>query len=98
VLTLIYWLVEIRGWQRWAMPFVVFGVNALALYFLSSLVARAFDLIHVGSGTVHEWLFTRVFAPWATPVNASLAYAVAYVLVWWGVMALLYRRRLFIRV
>jgi predicted acyltransferase len=39
-----------------------------------------------------------VFAPWASPVNASLAYACGYVLVWWGLMWLLYRRRIVLRV
>jgi predicted acyltransferase len=39
-----------------------------------------------------------LFAPWASPVNASLAWAITYLLVWLGVMGLLYRRRIFIRV
>ena len=36
-----YWAVEVCGWRGWATPFVVFGVNALALYFLSSLASVA---------------------------------------------------------
>src|SRR6266446_3759658 len=28
-----YWLVEVRGWRRWAIPFAVLGVNALVLFF-----------------------------------------------------------------
>ena len=39
-----------------------------------------------------------LFAPWATPTNASLLFALAYVLVWLAVMGALYRRRIFIRV
>jgi len=86
-----YAAIEIRGWRRWATPFVVLGVNALALFFLSTLVAHVLTLIHVGDGHLQKWIFERAFAPWAAPVNASLAYAVAYVLVWWGGMWLLYR-------
>src|SRR5262249_44496769 len=41
-----YWAIEIRGWRRWTMPFVVLGVNALVLYFLSPLMARALTLVH----------------------------------------------------
>jgi predicted acyltransferase len=94
-----YWLIEIQGSRRWAVPFVVFGVNALGLYFLSSLVARLLVLIRVPDGrSVQTWLFDHVFAPWATPANASLAYALVYVLVWWAIMWMLYRRGIRLRV
>jgi predicted acyltransferase len=76
-----YWAIEIRGWRRWATPFVVLGVNALALFFLSTLAA----VVLIRSGA-HKVVYQSLFAPWAAPVNASLAFAVAYLLVWWGVM------------
>ena len=86
-----YWTIEIRGWRRWATPFVVLGVNALVLYFLSTLTARALTLIHVGGATLQKAIFDRAFAPWAAPVNASLAYAIAYLVVWWLLLWGLYR-------
>jgi predicted acyltransferase len=86
-----YWAVEVCGWRRWATPFVVLGVNALALYFLSSLAAHAMTLARVGDRHLRQAVYESVFAPWAAPVNASLAYAVAYVVVWWIAMGLLYR-------
>lgn len=86
-----YWTLEIRRWQRWAMPFVVLGVNALPLFVLSTLVARLLTLIHVDGGTLQQAIFARGFAPWASPANASLAYAAAYVAAWWAVMWLVYR-------
>src|SRR5882724_279251 len=91
VLAACYWAIEIRGWRWWAAPFVVLGVNALALFFLSTLVARVLTLIHLRDGHLQKLIFERVFAPWASPINASLAYAVAYVIVWWGAMWLLHR-------
>ena len=92
-----YWLVEVRGYRGWARPFAVLGVNALALFFLSSLVARLLIVIKVrgdaGLIPVHAWLFNHLFAPWASPLNASLAYAVAYLALWLGVLWLLDRYR-----
>lgn len=88
-----YGVVEVQGARRWARPFVAFGVNALALYFLSSLAAQLLALTGL-----HAWLFARLFAPWAAPVNASLAFAVAYVLVWWAAMQALDRAGLRLRV
>jgi len=94
-LALCYWLVEVRGYRGWARPFAVLGVNALALFFLSSLVARLLIVIKVQDATgqtpLHAWLFEHLFAPWATPVDASLAYGVAYLALWLGVLWLLDR-------
>ena len=93
-----YAAIEIRGWRRWATPFVVLGVNALLLFFLSTLVARVLTLIRVGGITLQRSIFERAFAPWAEPVNASLAYAVVYLLAWGGVMWLFYRAGVRLRV
>jgi predicted acyltransferase len=95
-----YWVIEVRGRRRWAAPFVVLGVTALPLFFLSSLMARLLLLIRVGPQGVrlHAWLFDHLFAPWASPVNASLAFALAYVLLWWGLMCALQRTGLRLRV
>ena len=91
-----YWLAEVRGWRTWTWPFVILGVNALALFFLSSLVARLLIVVKVprasGYSPLQALLFDRLFAPWATPINASLAYAVAYLALWFAVMWALDRR------
>jgi hypothetical protein len=49
-------------------------------------------------GDLKTWLYEHFFATWLSPVNASLAYALAYVLLWLGLMTILYRRRIFIKV
>jgi predicted acyltransferase len=99
-LALCYWLIEVQGYRRWATPFVAFGVNALALYFLSSAVAQMLVTIRAGleNASLKSLLFNWLFAPWASPINASLAYACAYLLLWWGFMWVLYRQRIVVRV
>jgi len=92
-----YWLVEIRGHAAVARPFAVLGVNALALFFLSTATAHVLTLLRVGDGSLQRWLFQHAFASWASPYNASLAYALAYLLVWWGAMWLLDRAGLRLR-
>lgn len=93
-----YWAVDVCDWRRWATPFVILGVNALAVFFLSTLTALAMTGVRVEPLTLQQLVFERAFAPWASPANASLAYAVAYVLGWWAVMWLLYRLGLRVRV
>jgi predicted acyltransferase len=96
VLAACYWVVEVRGWRGWTRPFVVLGVNALALFFLSSLVARLLIVVKVdragGRAPIHAVIFDHLFAPWASPINASLAFAVAYLGLWLALMWYLDRR------
>jgi len=30
-----YWLVDVKGWCRWAQPFAIYGMNAIAVYVLA---------------------------------------------------------------
>ncbi len=88
-----HFIVEARGWRGWTGPFVVLGLTALPLFFLSSLMARCLYLLRVGPERVRlqAWLFGRLFAPWLPPLDASLAYALLYVLLWWVLMWALHR-------
>lgn len=102
-LAICYWLVDVRGYRRWSKPFVIFGLNSIAAFFLSSLLARIITLIQVPANgetvPLKTFVFDRAFAPYFTaPANASLAFAIGYVLLWLGLLALLYRRGVFIKV
>ena len=104
VLAATYWLVDVKGFRRWTWPFLVFGTNAIAAYWLSTLIAIVLDwLVVAGPETESRWCSrptcTRRSTPRGSrPLNASLAYAVCYVLLWLGLLSVLYRRRIFIRI
>jgi predicted acyltransferase len=102
LLAVCYWLVDVKGRRRWALPFVVFGTNALALYFLAELWANLISIITFNRAGVavplQTILYQSLFASWLAPKNTSLAYALGTVLFWLGVMSVLYRRRIFIKV
>ncbi|HYY96882.1 MAG TPA: heparan-alpha-glucosaminide N-acetyltransferase domain-containing protein [Pyrinomonadaceae bacterium] len=103
LLAVCYWLVDIKGYKRWSLPFLVFGTNALAVYFLSEffvLVASLIQFPRPGGESIDllGLVYEKLFASWASPVNASLMFAVSTVLLWLGVMSLFYRKRIFIKV
>jgi len=103
LLALCYWLIDIKGYKRWAWPFVVFGVNAIALFVGSGLMVKIMALIKVpaadgASISSQGWIFRNLFLSWLAPINASLGYAIAFILVWLFLMWLLYRKRIFIKV
>ena len=102
-LALCYWLIDVRGYRRWATPFVIYGMNPIVAYVLSTLVAKEMLLYRVARADgstldLQRYIFESVFLPLARPVDASLLYAVAYVLLWLGVAAFLYRQRALIKI
>ncbi len=103
LLAFCYWLVDIKGYKRWAKPFIIFGVNALALFVFSGLLGRLMSVIKLPRGdgssiALQPFIFQNLFASWASPVNASLFYAVTYIFFWLLMMWLLYRKNVFIKV
>ena len=92
-----YWLIDVLGWKRYARPFAIYGMNAIAVYVLSGVIARGLSLIRVGDESLRTLIYRNVFAPLASPVNASLLFALANVLLLYGVAYLMYRRNWFVR-
>jgi predicted acyltransferase len=96
------WLVDGRGWQRGVKPFVIFGANAIVMYMTSEFGSQALSAIRWTDGahrvTLKGWLYRNVFAGLASPYNASLMYAIAYVLVIYLLAWFMYRRRWFVRI
>jgi predicted acyltransferase len=102
-LALCYWLIDIKGYLTWTKPFVIFGVNALALFVGSGIMARLLTLIKVPRGdgsrpALKTVLHNAMFASWASPINASLLFAIAFILIWLFLMWLLYRKKIYIKV
>ncbi len=103
LLAICFWLVDIKGIRRWAKPFLIFGTNALAIYFLSELFSRVISIVTLtradGSAVdLQTFVYENMFASWTSPKRASLLFAICIVLLWLGVAAILYRKRIFIKV
>lgn len=103
VLACCYWLIDLKGYKRWAWPFVVFGVNALPLFVFSGIMARMLGAYRV-SGiegkpvALQKWIFDNIYLSIAQPIDASLLYAISFILLWLFLMWLLYRKSIYIKV
>jgi predicted acyltransferase len=98
-----YWLVDVQGWKWWTKPFIVYGLNAITVFFLSGIFARTLTLIkwtdELGKEiTLRGYLYDSFFVPYFSPINASLAWAVSFILLWLGLMWILYAKKIFIKV
>ncbi|WP_338873890.1 heparan-alpha-glucosaminide N-acetyltransferase domain-containing protein [Spirosoma sp. SC4-14] len=103
-LALCYWLIDVKHYRRGILPVVAFGVNAITVFFLSGLIPRMMNLIHVAGsdGTkvgLKEYLYRSFIAPlFSDPTNASLAGALTFVLIWFGILWWMYRKNVIIKV
>jgi predicted acyltransferase len=93
-----HWLVDVKGYRRAALPFVVFGVNPIAVYVLSMAGGALLDVVTLGGDNLRTIVLQSLFGGWAPPRAASFLFAVSYVLAWLGAMSVLYRKKVFIKI
>jgi predicted acyltransferase len=98
----VYWLADVRGYRAWTRPLVVYGVNAIFVFVASGLLAKTLLIVKLpaagGPVSLYRWLHETLFLTWASPVNASLAFALANVLLFYLVLLWLDRRGLHFKV
>lgn len=102
ILALCYWLIDIHQYNRFTKPFVVYGVNAITVFFLSGLIPRILGMIHVKDGngseiTLQSWLYSG-FSSHFSAINASLAWAITFVLFWLIILWVMYNKKIIIKV
>jgi len=86
-------LIDARGWPALGRRF---GVNAIAVYAGSAVMVYA--LAGLGwAGPIYEQGFAGWMAPRWGPYLPSLAYALAFVAVWWAVAWWMDRRRWYVK-
>ncbi len=87
------WVVDGMGFRRPVKPLVILGMNAIAVYMAAELLSSTLDVLDA-----HEWIYDHWFAPLASPMNASLLFAIAFLAVIYGFAYLLHWRGWFWRV
>ena len=97
-LALCYWWVDLRGERTVSRFFVIYGMNAIAVYVGSGALARTLSLTTIGGVPVKQVIYGALLASWLPPHLASLAYALAWVAGWFLVLAWMDRRQIHITV
>jgi heparan-alpha-glucosaminide N-acetyltransferase len=86
-----YYVVDLRGYKKWAFPLLVVGMNSIAMYVLVHVAERYIErslTIHLGRG-----MFESLGAPF-TPIllgGATLA-------IFWLILLWMYKNRVFVRI
>ena len=88
MLSLFYWIIDVRGLRRWAFFFVVIGMNSILIY----LAGQVIDFEHAT-----HYLFGGILGFFSKPVQA-IGGVFAFLAVKWLFLYFLYRKNAFLRV
>jgi predicted acyltransferase len=102
-LAICYWLIDMKGYKKWAYPFLVYGTNSILVFFLAHMVSKCMGMYGWETSTgqwtsLYGWCYQTLFASWAGPLNGSLAFAISYVVLWVLLVIPLYRKRIFLKI
>lgn len=86
VFAFLFFLIDIKSYRKWATPLLCYGMNAIFIYALSSVLETLTYVVSVhgtlpDGTTTHlilkDALTQRIFSPYFSPMNASLLFAIA---------------------
>lgn len=102
-LATITWITDVNRVTSWTQPLVIYGMNPMIAFVGSGMMARTiYTLWKVEYGgklvPVQSAIYQSVFASWLEPRNASLAFALSFVLLWYGILWLLWQRKIILKV
>ena len=98
-LALSYWIIDANNYNRFTKPFVVYGINAITVFFVSGLLPRLLNMIKIKPDTgALTWFNQTFFTPYFSPINASLAYAIFVILFFYVILWLMYKKNIIIKV
>lgn len=83
---------------RCAAPLLHYGMNALFLFVLSGLVAKMMGFITLGGLSLKAHAYGGIQALGLSAINSSLLFALGFVLLFWGIAYLMFRKQWFIKV
>jgi predicted acyltransferase len=99
-----YWLIDVKGYQRWTKPFVVYGVNAITVFFLTGLIPRILRMIKIKMPNGDEvnsqtWMYKNLIVSiFSNPYHASLVGALTVITIWLGILWVMYDKKMIVKV
>ena len=99
VLAISLWFVDELGFKKIVKPLLIVGMNSIAVYLASEVLSEFLDDIHTSSGaSLHALIYNRFYAPFASVENASLLWALSFVLLMYLLAYALYKKGIFWRI
>ena len=91
-------IIEIAGFKKWTYFFEAFGKNPLFIFIMSGLVVMLMNVIWINGTALKPWIYQNAYLSWLTQYNASLAFALSYMLLMWLLGYWLDKNKIYIKV
>lgn len=91
-------VIEVWKKRSWTYPFEVFGRNPLILYILSGVVITLFYDMQIGGESLKGIVYEAAYTSWLSVKNASLLFAISYMLLIWLIGYWMDRKKIYIKV
>lgn len=85
---LFYWIIDVRGWRNWILPFTVVGMNSITIYMAQRIINFGFTTKFFLSGIIG-----LVPEKWG-----NLIYSAGYLALSFLLLLFLYRKKIFLKV
>lgn len=98
-----YWLIDVKGSRWWTKPWEIYGLNAITMFVLAGMVGRLLVIIKLTGGdgdpvALKTVLYKNLYLSIADPMNASLLFALTFVVFLYLIAYLMYRFKWIIKV
>ncbi len=91
-------IIEVFGFKKWTYFFEAFGKNPLFIFIMSGVVVMLMAIIYIDGQPMKPWIYNNFYLSWLSDYNASLAFAISYMLLMWVIGYILDKRKIYIKV
>lgn len=92
------WIIEVLSFKKWTYSMEVFGKNPLFIFAMSGIIVMVMNIVRFDGIGMKTWLYQRLYLSWLTDYNASLLFAISFVLLMWLMGYWMDKRKIYIKV
>ena len=98
IIGLLIAVIDVLNWKKWTYFFEVFGKNALFIYILAWVIMKLLYLIKIDGSALPSLFYKNGLLSWLADKNASLIFAILYMLLLWVIGLILDKKKIYVKV
>lgn len=104
ILSLLIYIIDVKGRNRWCRFFQAFGMNPLFCYLVGTILSIVFGTVKFGTNaagdpvSIHSLIHDACKAITWSPEAASCLYAIVFVCICWLFGYILYKKKIYIKI
>jgi len=96
-------IIDVKKWDAWIKPAIVFGSNALVVFVGSGIIGRLMYMLKSTDVdgnivSIKHAIYTGFYVPMAGELNGSLLYALTNIAIWLAILWWLYYKKIFVKI